>query len=94
MEQNESAKFVLPIVVVLIAIVSVVILGGLASGNPDGFEWSLFDYAEVAEPEGGFEGIWSVLGEGPVVDVITGVVGIVGVLLLGYLLFRSTSRRD
>lgn len=94
MEQNESAKFVLPIVVVLIAIVSVVILGGLASGNPDGFEWSLFDYAEVVEPKGGFEGIWSFLGEGPVVDVITGVIGIVGVLLLGYLLFRLTSRRN
>ncbi len=94
MERNESAKFVLPIVVVLIAIVSIVILGGLASGNPDGFEWSLFDYAEVTEPEGSFEGIWSFLGEGLVVDVITGVVGIVGVLLLGYLLFRLTSRRN
>jgi hypothetical protein len=94
MERNESAKFVLPIVVVLIAIVSIVLLGGLASGNPDGFEWSLFDYAEVAEPEGGFEGIWSFLGEGQVIDVITGVIGIVGVLLLGYLLFRLASRKN
>jgi hypothetical protein len=81
-------------VVVLIAVISIVILAGLASDNPDGFEWALFDFAGVQEPEGGFEGILSFLGEGPLVDVLTGAIGILIVLVIGYVFFRVASRKN
>jgi len=44
-------------------VISSVILFGIASENPDGFEWAIFEYAGVPEPEHGFDGIWSFLGE-------------------------------
>jgi hypothetical protein len=87
-------KFVLPVILVVVIIISVVILGGLASGNPDGFEWTLFEFAGVPEPEGGFGGIWSFLGEGAAIEVATGVFGILFVLVLGYLFFLYSSRRS
>jgi hypothetical protein len=92
MERSKQLKFVIPIVVVLIAVISIVILTGLASENPDGFEWSLFEFAGVEEPEGGFGGIWSFLGEGPLVDVITGGIGVLAVLLIGYIFFKYMSK--
>ena len=94
MERSKQLKFVIPIVVVLVAAISLVILTGLASENPDGFEWALFEFAGVEEPEGGFEGIWSFLGEGPLVDVVTGSIGILLVLIIGYIFFRVTSRKN
>ena len=94
MEKNTYTKFVIPVVIVLVAIISVVILSGLASENPDGFEWALFDFAGVAEPEGGFPGLFSFLGEGPLVDVLAGAVGIVIVLFIGLLIFKVTSRKE
>jgi hypothetical protein len=94
MERSKELKFVIPIVVFLIAVISIVILAGLASENPDGFEWALFDFAGFEEPEGGFEGIWSFLGEGPIVDVLTGSIGILIVLVIGYIFFRITSRKS
>lgn len=93
MERERIVRFVIPAVVGIILLVSFIILLGLASGNPDGFEWVLFDHAEVPEPEGGFEGIWSFLGEGPLVDVFTGAIGIIIVLVAGYALFWITSRK-
>ncbi len=93
MEREQIVRFVIPAVVGIIILVSFIVLLGLASGNPDGFEWVLFDYAGVPEPEGGFEGIWSFLGEGPIVDVFTGAVGIIMVLIAGYALFWITSRK-
>ena len=92
MERSKQLKFVIPIVIVLIAAISIVILAGLASENPDGFEWALFDFAGVEEPEGGFEGIWSFLGEGPIVDVLTGSIGILLVLVIGYIFFKASAR--
>ena len=94
MERSKQLKFVIPVVVVLIATISIVILAGLASDNPDGFEWALFDFAGVEEPEGGFEGIWAFLGEGAFVDVLTGTIGILVVLVIGYIFFRVTSRKS
>jgi hypothetical protein len=85
---------VIPIVVVLVAVISLVVLTGLASENPDGFEWALFEFAGVEEPAGGFEGIWSFLGEGPLVDVLTGSIGILVVLVIGYIFFKLTSRKN
>ncbi|TFG26710.1 hypothetical protein EU528_13965 [Candidatus Thorarchaeota archaeon] len=93
MDRNEAIKYVLPLILV-IAIISAVILLGLASQNPDGFEWSLFDFAGVGEPEGGFEGIWAFLGEGVAVDLLTGIIGIVAILILGYAFFWMTSRKS
>jgi len=93
LEREQIVRFVIPAVVGIIILVSFIVLLGLASGNPDGFEWVLFDYAGVPEPEGGFEGIWSFLGEGPIVDVFTGAVGIIMVLIAGYALFWITSRK-
>jgi hypothetical protein len=94
MERSRQLKFLLPIIIVLIAVISLVILTGLASENPDGFEWALFGFAGVEEPEGGFAGIWSFLGEGPLVDVLTGSIGIIVVLVIGYIFFRVTSRKS
>jgi hypothetical protein len=93
MDRNEAIKYVLPLILV-IAIVSAVILLGFASQNPDGFEWSLFNFAGVGEPEGGFEGIWAFLGDGVAVDLLTGIIGIVAILILGYAFFWMTSRKS
>ena len=93
MDRNTILRFVIPAIIVLFAIISVLILTGLASESPDGFEWSLFDWAGISEPEGGFGGIFAFLGEGPLVDVVTGGIGIVLILVIAYLFFKFTSRR-
>ena len=94
MARLKQLKIVIPIVVILIAAISISILTGLASENPDGFEWALFEFAGVREPTSGFGGIWSFLGEGPLVDVIAGSIGILVVLIIGYIFFRVTSRKS
>ncbi|MGY5870727.1 MAG: PDGLE domain-containing protein [Candidatus Thorarchaeota archaeon] len=92
MDRKEAIRYGLPLTLVIIIVSSVIVLG-VASQNPDGFEWSLFDFAGISEPEGGFEGIWAFLGEGVVVDLVTGIIGIVAILILGYALFWMTSRK-
>jgi cobalt/nickel transport system permease protein len=82
-----------PVLVTSIALVAFLILAGFASGNPDGFEWALFVFAGVPEPEGVFGGIFAFLQESPIVDVLTGVLGIIAVLGLGVLLFRFATRK-
>ncbi|MEM2142870.1 MAG: PDGLE domain-containing protein [Candidatus Thorarchaeota archaeon] len=94
MSREKMVRVVLPSVIFLVAVLSAVILTGMASQNPDGFEWTLFDFAGVAEPEPLFEGIWSFMEEGPVTDVIIGVVGVVLVLAISYVLFWALSRRN
>ena len=94
MERNEIVRFVIPVVVVVIAILSVVIFAGLASSNPDGFEWALFDFSGVPEPEGTFEGVWAFLGEGPVVEALTGAIGVIIVLVLGMVVFKALARNS
>ncbi len=93
MERDTFLKVILPAVVLLIAITSVLIITGLASENPDGFEWSLFEWAGVEEPSGTFEGLFTFLGSGPVSDAIAGGIGIIIVLLLAYIFFRYSSRK-
>ena len=93
MDMSEARRYLLPLIAVIL-VVSLVIVLGIASQNPDGFEWSLFDFAGVEEPEGGFGGIWSFLGEGVLVDLSTGVIGIVAILILGYAFFWMTSRKS
>lgn len=94
MEREDIVKFVIPTVVVIIIILSIVILGGLASSNPDGFEWAFFEFANVSEPESGFEGMWAFLGEGPMVELFTGVIGVIIVFILGILLFKATAKKE
>ena len=93
MDRDTLVRFVLPALVLLIVITSFVVLTGLASENPDGFEWSLFDWAGVPEPESGFAGIFAFLGEGPLVDVFTGAIGIILVLILAFAFFKFTSKK-
>lgn len=93
MDRREATRFLIPLVLA-IALVTAVIMLGLASQNPDGFEWSLFDFAGVTEPEGGFQGIWAFLGQTTVVEVATGIIGIVTLLILGYAFFWITSRKS
>jgi len=93
MDRSTLTRFVLPAIILVVAVISFVIVAGLASQNPDGLEWSLFNWAGVAEPEGGFGGIFAFLGEGPLVDVFKGVTGIILVLIMAYLLFRYSSRK-
>ncbi|MFW9846442.1 MAG: energy-coupling factor ABC transporter permease, partial [Candidatus Thorarchaeota archaeon] len=78
-------------IAITMILAALAIFSGFASSNPDGFEWALFDFAGVLEPENAFAGIWSRFGEGPVIDVVTGSIGIVLVLSLGLLLFRRKS---
>ncbi len=92
MNKNETLKYALPLIVAIV-IVSSMILLGLASQNPDGFEWSLFDVAGAEEPTGGFEGIWAFLGDGVFIEAITGILGILAILLIGYGVFWLTSRK-
>ncbi|TFG35007.1 hypothetical protein EU527_00735 [Candidatus Thorarchaeota archaeon] len=92
MDRKEIIRYVLPLVAVIV-IVSAVIVLGLASQNPDGFEWALFDFAGVLEPEGGFGGIWAFLGEGVAIEVMTGIISIVAILLIGYGVFWFFSRK-
>jgi len=92
MDRKEAIRYGIPLLLATV-LVTVVIIFGLASQNPDGFEWSLFDFAGVTEPTGGFEGIWSFLGNSTIVDVMTGIIGIVSILFLGYAFFWLTSRR-
>jgi len=94
MNRDTLLKVVLPTIIILVVITTVLILTGIASENPDGFEWALFEWAGVTEPEGGYEGIFSFLGEGPLVDAITGGIGIVAILLIAFLFFRYSSRRE
>jgi hypothetical protein len=92
MNRKESLKYTIPLVLVIIIVTSLILLG-MASQNPDGFEWALFDFAGLTEPEGGFAGIWAFLGEGVFVNAFVGIVGIIAVLIIGYGFFRLTSRK-
>jgi len=95
-EIGVSPRFPLKQVIIFltftIIIISSVILVGIASENPDGFEWALFEFAGVPEPEQGFEGIWTFLGENQFINTFTGMVGIIAVLSLAFLLFRRSAR--
>jgi hypothetical protein len=93
MERSEMIKYGIPVILAIILVTGVIMLG-LASQNPDGFEWTLFDFAGITEPEGGFPGIWAFLGESTVVEVATGIIGIVVILILGYGFFYIASRRS
>jgi cobalt/nickel transport system permease protein len=86
-------KEVLVPVAVSIVLVSFTIMTGLASSNPDGFEWALFEFAGVTEPEVGYAGLWSFLSESSLVDVLTGSIGIILLLAFAGLVFRRTSKR-
>lgn len=93
MDRKTVVRVIIPVVVLLTVVISVLILTGLASENPDGFEWALFDWAGITEPEGGFGGIFAFLGTGPLVDAVTGGIGIILILIIAYLFFKFTSRR-
>ncbi|MFW9794958.1 MAG: energy-coupling factor ABC transporter permease [Candidatus Thorarchaeota archaeon] len=84
----------IPVIAVSIILVAIVILTGLASENPDGFEWALFTFAGIAEPGFGFEGVWSFLAESQFTDVITGSIGIIVAVCLGFLIFRKATQKQ
>ncbi|MHA1939758.1 MAG: energy-coupling factor transporter transmembrane component T family protein, partial [Candidatus Thorarchaeota archaeon] len=77
--------------VLVISLVGLAIFSGFASDNPDGFEWAFFEFAGISDPEVGFPGIWSQFEEGPVIDMVTGSIGILTALGLGFFLFRRAS---
>ncbi len=87
-----KAKPAIMAVSIAIVLLTLAIFSGFASANPDGFEWALFEFAGVLEPEVAFEGLFAQFGEGPVIDVVTGSLGIVVALILGYLVFRRATR--
>ncbi|MGY5854809.1 MAG: hypothetical protein RTU92_14670 [Candidatus Thorarchaeota archaeon] len=94
MSSTDYKKFVIPVTLFLIVAVGLLIITGLASGLPDGFEWAFFEFSEVGEPESDFTGIWGFLGEGEMVDAFTSAIGIVIVLVLGILLFKAVSKKE
>ncbi|MFW9967214.1 MAG: energy-coupling factor ABC transporter permease [Candidatus Thorarchaeota archaeon] len=81
-------------VIITIALVGLAIFSGFASENPDGFEWAFFEFAGITEPDAGFPGIWFQFGEGPVIDMVTGSIGIIAALGLGFILFRRASHKS
>ncbi|MHA2211419.1 MAG: energy-coupling factor transporter transmembrane component T family protein [Candidatus Thorarchaeota archaeon] len=94
-EPAKSGTLLRPLIasaVLVISLVGLAIFSGFASDNPDGFEWAFFEFAGIADPEVGFPGIWSQFGEGPVIDMVTGSIGIIAALGLGLILFRRASR--
>ncbi len=91
-DRQQLLKQTIPVIVASIIITTVVVLAGLASQNPDGFEWALFVFAGVAEPEHGFEGIFAFLGEGQFLDVLLGSLGILLALSISFIVFRSTKK--
>ncbi len=92
MDRDTMLKVIVPTIVILVTITTILILTGLASENPDGFEWALFEWAGVAEPESGYEGLFAFLGEGPIIDAMTGGIGIIIVLVIAFIFFKYTSR--
>ncbi|NHI89961.1 MAG: hypothetical protein EAX87_10580 [Candidatus Thorarchaeota archaeon] len=90
--QRQLIKETIPIVVASIIITATVVLFGLASRNPDGFEWALFVFAGIAEPENGFEGIFASLGQGQFLNIFLGSIGILIALALGIMVFRKATR--
>jgi energy-coupling factor transporter transmembrane protein EcfT len=92
-ESKASAlRQTVPVILASIILVAVVILAGFASADPDGFEWALFIFAGVAEPAHGFDGVWSFLAEGQFTDLLTGSIGILVVVVLGYMIFRRAAK--
>ncbi|MFW9768988.1 MAG: energy-coupling factor ABC transporter permease [Candidatus Thorarchaeota archaeon] len=92
--KTELLRQTVPVILASIILVAFVILVGFASENPDGFEWALFTFAGVAEPAHGFEGVWSFLAEGSFTDIMTGAIGILAAVGLGYMIFRRASKGD
>ncbi|MFW9959046.1 MAG: energy-coupling factor ABC transporter permease, partial [Candidatus Odinarchaeota archaeon] len=92
LQSGYPIKKVASVLAFSIIVITSVILICLASQSPDGFEWALFVYAGVPEPENGFEGLWSFLGESQFANAFTGSVGIIAVLGLAYLIFRRISQ--
>ena len=93
-DENKKSviRQVVPAIAASIILVSFMILAGFASENPDGFEWALFVFAGIAEPTHGFEGVWSFLADSRFTDLITGTIGILVAVGLGFLIFRRTSK--
>jgi cobalt/nickel transport system permease protein len=91
-DQRQLLKETIPIVSASIIVTAVVVLIGLASQNPDGFEWALFVFAGVAEPEQGFQGIFAFLGQGQFLEVFLGSLGILIALGLGFMIFRRATQ--
>ena len=89
-----SPRYVIPVLVTSVVLVVFLVLAGLASENPDGFEWALFIFAGVPEPELAFEGLFSFLEAGPFADVLTGLIGIAIALAIGYLVFSYLGRKS
>jgi cobalt/nickel transport system permease protein len=93
-KKEVSLKSLIASAIITIVLVGLAIFSGFASENPDGFEWAFFEFAGIAEPEVGFPGIWSQFGEGPVIDMVTGSIGILAALGLGFILFRRASHES
>ena len=89
---KEMMRYLIPLIAVIIIVTSVIIFG-LASQNPDGFEWSFFHFAGISFPTGGFEGIWGFLGESVYARALEGIIGISIVLVLGFVFFKMASRK-
>jgi cobalt/nickel transport system permease protein len=87
----QLVKQTIPVITASIIITAIVVLLGLASENPDGFEWALFVFAGVTEPEHGFAGIFTSLGEGQFLDIFLGSVGILIALGLGFMVFKRAT---
>ena len=91
-EKKSILRQTIPVIAASIIGVAFMVLTGLASQNPDGFEWAFFSFAGITEPTQGFEGVWSFLAEGQFTEVITGSIGILVVIGLGYMIFRRASK--
>jgi cobalt/nickel transport system permease protein len=92
--QRQLLKQTIPVIAASIIITAVLVIAGLASENPDGFEWALFVFAGLAEPEHGFAGIFASLGEGQFLDIFAGSLGILIALGLGFMVFRRTKNEN
>jgi hypothetical protein len=93
MEQSKRKKFAGTMLILILLGLAASLVSGFAAHIPDGFEWVAFIFAGLPEPQSTFGGIWSFLGQGPLVETLTGTFGIIVTLSLGYAVFKILSCR-
>jgi hypothetical protein len=93
MEQSKRKKLAGTALVLILLGLAASLVSGFAAHIPDGFEWVAFVFAGLPEPQPTFGGIWSFLGQGPLVETLTGAFGIIVALSLAFVVFKVLSCR-
>lgn len=91
MKRFKTKKLIVPTVAVVVLGLLASLVGAFAVQIPDGFEWVVFIFAGLTEPQPTEAGIWSFLGQGPVVKAIAGMLGVMLTFFVGHAAFKALS---